>query len=177
MARLTDVAELALSCGGETQAETLAREALYYLSDAACATRSKALRVLGAALIAQGQTEAGSATLEQAISMAVDARAPAIEASALCQYGLLALNHGDPVSAEGRFRRAIELLAPSPHLLAIAHHHLALALVHHDRREAEHHAQKALALRSDQDSHLAEADRVLLARLRTTTTCGGERTT
>jgi hypothetical protein len=38
--------------------------------------------------------------------------------------------------------------------------------MHLDRSEAEHHARTALALRADPESHLAEADRILLSRLR-----------
>ena len=40
----------------------------------------------------------------------------------------------------------------------VAHPHLALASVDHDRREAEHQPQKALALRPDRNSRFAEAD-------------------
>jgi hypothetical protein len=123
-ALLTEVAGLALSCGGADDAATIAREALYYLPETASATRSKALRELGAALIGQGQTAAGLVLLDQAIAMAATARAPAIGASALCQSGLCALNHGDYASAERRFRGAIALLSPMvrhPHL-ALAHH-------------------------------------------------------
>ncbi|TMQ28297.1 MAG: hypothetical protein E6J90_00675 [Deltaproteobacteria bacterium] len=165
---LTEVAEIALSCGGDDRAAMLAHEALFYLGEAPGATASKALRVLGAAHMAQGRAETAMKLLDRAIAMAAEAKAPAIEASALCQNGLISLNHGDYVKAERRFRRAIDLLAPSPELLAVAHHHLALALMFQGSREAEHHAQAALALRRDPDSHLAEADRILLARLRQT---------
>ncbi|TMQ03563.1 MAG: hypothetical protein E6J90_22335 [Deltaproteobacteria bacterium] len=165
-ALLTEIAEVALSCGGDDRAAMLVHEALFYLHEEPSATTSKALRVLGATHIAQGRTETAIKLLDRAIAMAAEAQAPAIEASALCQNGLLSLNHGDYVSAEQRFRRAIDLLAPSPDLLAVAHHHLAIALMFLGSREAEHHAQTALALRGDPDSHLAEADRMLLARLR-----------
>lgn len=168
-ALLTEIAEVALSCGGEDRAAVLAHEALYYLQETPGATTSKALRVLGAAQMAQGRTETAQELLDRASAMAAEAKAPAIEASALCQNGLISLNHGDYVNAELRFRRAVELLAPNPDLLAVAHHHLALALMFQGSREAEHHAQTALALRGDRDSHLAEADRILLARLRPTT--------
>jgi len=72
--------------------------------------------------------------------------------------------------AERRFRRAIELLLPPirrPHLLALAHHSLAVALMHQGRLEsAEYHARTALVLRPDPESHLAAEDRILLAKLR-----------
>lgn len=165
---LTEVAEIALSCGGDDRAAMLAHEALFYLGEAHGATASKALRVLGTAHMAQGRAETAMKLLDRAIAMAAEAKAPALEASALCQSGLISLNHGDYVKAERWFRRAIDLLAPSPQLLAVAHHHLALALMFQGSREAEHHAQTALTLRGDPDSHLAEADRILLARLRQT---------
>jgi hypothetical protein len=38
--------------------------------------------------------------------------------------------------------------------------------MHQRRPEAEHHAQTALALRPDPESHLANEDRLLLAKLR-----------
>src|SRR5262249_20273104 len=52
---LTEIAGLALSCGGADQAAMLARDALYCLR-VPSSTRSKALRELGAALLAQGHT-------------------------------------------------------------------------------------------------------------------------
>ena len=168
-ALLTEVAGLALSCGGAEQAETLAREALYYLPEVPSRTRSKALRELGAALMGRGLTEIGLATLDQAIVMAAAAHDAATGASALCQSGMFALNHGDDASAERRFREAIGLLSPPirrPQLLALAHHSLAIALMHQGKGDAEHHAQTALALRPDPHSHLAEQDRLLLSTLR-----------
>lgn len=163
---LTDVAALALSCGGADQAAMLAREALYYSSEVPSSTRSKALRELGAAMLAQGHTVAGLNLLDQAIEMAVTAQSPAIGATALCQSGLFALNHGDYPDAERRFRSAIVLLSPPPrrvHVLALAHHHLGIALLFQNKRnEAAYHARAALALRSDPDSYLAEQDRTLL---------------
>jgi tetratricopeptide (TPR) repeat protein len=167
-ALLTEVAELALSCGGDDRAAMLAHEALFYLGEIPGVATSKSFRVLGAAHMAQGRIEAAMKMLDRAIAMAALVNAPAIEASALCQNGLIALNHGDYVNAERRFRRAIDLLAPSPQLLAVTHHHLALALMFQGSREAEHHARTALALRGDPKSHLAEADRILLAKLRAT---------
>jgi tetratricopeptide (TPR) repeat protein len=166
---MTEIAGLALSCGGAEQAATLAREALYYLPEALSATRSKALRELGAALMGQGETAAGLTHLDQAIAMAAAVKDPAIGASALCQSGLYALNHGDYRDAERRFRGAIALLAPRtrrPQLLALAHHSLAVALMHQGSGEAEYHATIALTLRPDPNSHLAEEDRILLSRLR-----------
>jgi ATP/maltotriose-dependent transcriptional regulator MalT len=168
-ALLTEVAGLALSCGGADQAATLAREALGALPPTPSATRSQALRELGAALLSQGQTAAGLASLDRAIEIAAAARATAIGASALCQRGLYALNHGDYPGAERRFRGAIDLLSPATGrrpLLAHAHHSLAVAPMQQDHSDAEHHARVALALRGDPDSHLAEEDRLLLARLR-----------
>ena len=166
--QLTEIAGLALSCGGAEHAAALAREALYYLPQVPSTPRSQALRELGAALLGQGQTVAGLAFLDQAIAMAAAAKAPGIGASALCQSGLHALNHGDYPSAERRFRAAIDLLAPTAgrrHLLALAHHSLAIALMSQGHDGAAHHARTALALRPDPESHLAEQDRQLLARL------------
>jgi ATP/maltotriose-dependent transcriptional regulator MalT len=165
---VTQLAALALSCGGAVEAATLAREALYYLPETPTATRCQALRELGTALICQEQTSAGLAILDQAFTMAAQAKAPDIGASALCHSGLCALNHGDYAGAERRFRRAIAMLSPTRrrHLLALAHHSLAVALMHQRSPEAEDHARTALALRPDPDSHLAEEDRLLLAKLR-----------
>jgi tetratricopeptide (TPR) repeat protein len=168
-ALLTEIAALALSCGGAVEAETLAREALLYLPESSSATRSHVLRELGTALLCQGQSAAGLVLLDQAFAMAMKAEAPDIGASALYHSGLCALSHGDYPGAERRFRRAIELLSPPiqrPHLLAQAHQSLAVALMHQWRPEAEHHAQTALALRPDPESHLANEDRLLLAKLR-----------
>src|SRR5882672_4659533 len=147
----------------------LAREALYYLPETPSATRSQALRELGTALICQDQTPAGLAFLDQAFAMAVQAQAPDVGASALCHSGLCALNHGDYPGAERRFRSAVELLSPPirrPHLLALAHHNLAVALMRMGQPDAEYHARTALALRADPTSHLADEDRILLARIR-----------
>lgn len=166
---LTQIAALALSCGGAVEAAALAREALLHLPESASATRSQALRMLGTALICQEQTTAGLVILDQAFAVAAEAEAPDIGASAMCHSGLCALNHGDYHGAELRFRRAIELLAPPirlPHLVALAHHNLAVALMHQGRPGAEYHARTALALRPDPESHLAEQDRILLAKLR-----------
>ena len=165
---VTQLAALALSCGDAVRAATLAREALYYLPETPSATRCQALRELGTALICQGQTAAGLALLDQAFEMAAQAKVPDIGASALCHSGLCALNHGDYRGAERRFRDAIELLANGRrrHLLALAHHSLAVALLHQGQPAAEHHARTALALRADPDSHLAEQDRMLLTKLR-----------
>jgi tetratricopeptide (TPR) repeat protein len=169
-ALLTEVAALALSAGGAEQAAALAREALAYLRPVPSATRSQALRELGAALLSQGQTAAGLTFLDQAIEIASAARASTIGASALCQRGQYALNRGHYPDAERRFRGAIDLLSPATgwrHLLALAHHSLAIALMHQDRADAaEEHARVALALRADPDSHFAEQDRLLLAQLR-----------
>jgi tetratricopeptide (TPR) repeat protein len=166
---LTQLAALALSCGGAVEAATLAREALYYLPETPSATRCQALRELGTALICQEQTSAGLALLDQAFTMAAQVKAPDVGASALCHSGLCSLNHGDYAGAERRFRHAIALLSNAvrrPHLLALAHHSLAVALMRQGSPEAEHHARTALALRPDPDSHLAEEDRLLLAKLR-----------
>ncbi len=166
---LTQIAALALSCGGAVEAASLASEALFYLPKSASATRGQALRELGTALICQEQTAAGLAFLDQAFAVAAEAEAPDIGASALCHSGLCALNHGDYPAAARRFRRAIELLSPPvrrPHLVALAHHNLAVALMHQGERDAaEYHVRTALALRPDPESHLAEEDRILLAKL------------
>jgi len=165
---VTQLAALVLSCGDAERAATLAREALYYLPETPSATRCQALRELGTAVICQGQTTVGLAFLDQAFAMAAQAKVPDVGASALCHSGLCALNHGDYRGAERRFRDAIELLANGRrrHLLALAHHSLAVALLHQGQPAAEHHARTALALRTDPDSHLAEEDRTLLAKLR-----------
>jgi len=169
-ALLTEIAGLALSCGGAEHATRLTREALDYLPEMPpSATRGRALRELGTALIGRGHIAAGLAHLDQAIAVAVEVQDPGLGASALAQSGLCALNHGDFPNAEWRFRAAIGLLSPPawrPHLLAQAHHSLAVALMHQGSDEAEHHAVTALALRLDPQSHLAEEDRILLSMLR-----------
>lgn len=165
---LTHLAALALSCGGSVQAATLATEALHRLPHTPSATRSRALRELGAALLGQGQTETGLALLDEAIAVAAAAQDVTSGATALCQSGMYALNHEDFANAETRFRRAIELLRPARRgdLLAQAHHNLAVALMELGSDEAEHHAATALALRPDKSSPLAEEDRILLGRMR-----------
>ncbi len=166
---VTQLAALALSCGDAVRAATLAREALFYLPETPSPTRCQALRELGTALLSQGQIVAGQAFLDQASTMAAQANAPDIGASALYHSGLCALNHGDYPAAERRFRGAIALLSATGqrrHLLALAHHSLAVALLHQGHPDAEAQAQIALALRPDPDSHLAEQDRLLLAKLR-----------
>ena len=169
-ALLTEIAALALSCGGAVHATRLTREALDYLPEMPpSAIRGRALRELGTALIGRGYIAAGLAHLDQAIAVAALVQDSGLGASALAQSGLCALNHGDFENAEWRFRAAIALLAPSPwrpHLLAQAHHSLAVTLMHQGSDEAEHHAVTALALRSDPQSHLAEEDRILLSMLR-----------
>lgn len=166
-ALLVDIADLALSCGGADHASTLAREAIYYLRPSPSATRGQALRVQGTALMTQGQIVAGLRLMDEAIAVAARAAAPSVGASALCQSGLCVLNHGDYAGAERRFRRAIELLTSThrQQLRALAHHSLAVALMHQGKDEAEHHARAALALRTDPTSHVAEEDRLLLQRL------------
>ena len=67
-----------------------------------------------------------------------------------------------------RLRRALDPLSPSPHLPAVTHHTLALALMEQASDKAEHHAGTALALRVDPHSHVAEADRLRLSRVRDT---------
>jgi tetratricopeptide (TPR) repeat protein len=167
-ALLTKVAGLALSYGGAEQATTLAREALNSLPETPSATRGKALRALGTGMIAQGQATYGLALLDEAIAVAAAIQDPSLGASALCQSGMYALNHGDFAGAARRFRDAIALLARArrPNLLASAHHLLATALMQLGGAEAEEHAATALALRPDPDSHLAEEDRILLTQLR-----------
>jgi hypothetical protein len=81
---------------------------------------------------------------------------------------LHALHHGDYPSAERGFRDALDLLSSSerrPNLRALVHHHLAIALMHQGKEGAEHHASISLALRSDAHGPLADADRLLLAKL------------
>jgi ATP/maltotriose-dependent transcriptional regulator MalT len=166
---LTRIAALALSCGGAVEAATLAGEALLYLPETATAARSQALRELGTALLCQEQTAAGLVYLDQAFNVAAEAEVPDIGPSALCHSGLCALNHGDYPAAERRFRRAIELLLPPirrPHLLALAHHSLAVAMMHQGQLDAaEHHARTALALRPDPQSQQAEECWILIAKL------------
>jgi tetratricopeptide (TPR) repeat protein len=166
---LIDVAGLALSCGDAKQAASLAHEALERLPERPSATRSQALRSYGAALLGLGQPAAGLALLDRAIDMAADVHSPEISASALCHRGLYALQRGDLGDAERRFRAAITTLSPPvdrPDLLALAHHNLAVVLMHQGREEAAYHAKVALALRPDPSSDLADHDRLLLTMLR-----------
>jgi tetratricopeptide (TPR) repeat protein len=166
---VTRLAALALSCGDAVRGATLAREALYYLPETPSATRCQALRELGTALICQGQTTPGLALLDQAFVMSTQAKVPDIGASALAHSGLSALNHGDYAGAERRFRRVIDLLSTAGaqrNLLALAHHNLAVALRHQGHPDAARHAEAALAIRTDHDSHLADEDRILLTKLR-----------
>ena len=168
-ALLIDIAELALSCGGAEQAAMLAREALYDLPEKARAMQSKALCELSAALMDLGETAAGVSVLDEAIAMAAAITDPAIGASALCESGRNALHHGDYPGAERRFRGAVALLSRAdrrPHLRALVHHRLAIALMHQGKEDAEHHAWIALALRPDPQGSPAEADRNLLSKLR-----------
>ena len=166
---LTQIAALALSCGDAERAATYASQALLYMPEPPSATRCRALRELGTAFVSQGRTTAGLALLEEAHAMAAQVKVPDVGASALCHSGLCALNHGDYPGAERRFRGAIELLSVDDrrrHLLAFAHHNLAVALMQQSHPDAERHAEAALTLRPGPDSHLAEQDRLLLAKLR-----------
>ena len=165
---LTDVAGLALSCGGADQARLLAHEALDCLPVKPSPTRGRALRELGVALLGQGQTMEGLRMLDHAAHTAAMVGDSSVGASALYTAAVCSLNHGDHAAAEGRLRAAIKLLAPAgcARLLAQAHHHLAVVLHHRRSDDAEYHAGAALALRSDAAGHLAEQDRLLLARVR-----------
>lgn len=166
---LTQMAALALSCGDADRAATYAREALLVMPETPSTTRCQALRELGTALIGQGQSAAGLALLKEASTMATQANAPDIGATALCHNGLYELNHGDFQGAERRFREAIELLSADGrrrHQLAFAHHNLAVALMQQGHPDAEYHAETALTLRPDPETHFAEQDRLLLAKLR-----------
>ncbi len=168
-ALLTEIAALSMTCGGAVEAEALTREALRYVPELPSAMRGQLLRELGAALLCQGKTEAAMEFFDQAFTMAMNAGAPDIGASALYHSGLCALLRGDYPAAERQLRHAIDLLPrPSrrPHLLAQAHSSLAVALMHQGLPDAEHHAQTALALRSDPNSQQAVEDRRLLAKLR-----------
>lgn len=164
---LIQTAGLAMSCGGGDETAALAQEALQHLPASPSKIRSEALRQLGTALLCTGDAVAGLAALDDAIAVAAATHAPGAEASALCQSGMYSLNHGDYLDAASRFRRAIKLLSPTSrrHLLAQAHHHLAIALMYDDSDAAEIHAWAALSLRTDQRSHWAEQDRKLLSRL------------
>jgi tetratricopeptide (TPR) repeat protein len=128
---LTQVAGLALSCGGAVEAAALAREVLRDLPETASKMRARTLRKLGCALLCLGDTAGGLSTLDAAVDVAVAARDPGGEATALCLSGLHAFNHADYAHAERRFRRAIQLLSPSSprHLLAQAYRKLAIALM------------------------------------------------
>ena len=66
-ALLTEIAVIALSNGGEQRAAMFAHEALFHLRDEPGETTSKALRVLGAAQLAQGRTESAKKLFDQAI--------------------------------------------------------------------------------------------------------------
>jgi tetratricopeptide (TPR) repeat protein len=152
---------------GAEQAAVHARGALSWVGEELSATRCRALRAVAAAIMSLGQTEAGLALLQTAITTAAMLRDPIEEASALADLGFHALRRGHAARAEVRFRAALELLssADPPYLRATLHHDLALAL-HAQRKEAdeaEHHATIALSLRWDPGSQIAREDRALIA--------------
>lgn len=169
-ALLVDIAELALSCESAEHAERLAREALDRLPTRASALRAKALRELGTALIARGDSRGGVRTLDSAIEMADLVQDAFIAATALCQSGIHVLHCGEYTKAVERLWRAIHLLRIQPdhrNLLATTHYTLAFAQMQlRALIEAEDHALRALELRHDPSGPQAEGDRVLLAKIR-----------
>jgi tetratricopeptide (TPR) repeat protein len=168
-ALLTGLASIALHCGSSPQAETLAREALYYLPGTPSATRAQALRELGTALLGRGRGESGLLTLDQAVATAAMVPDALVAATALCRSGHHLLERGDFPNAEERYRRAVELLTMSSdhtNVLGSAHHSLAVALLCQSKPDAEEHARAALALRSDPHGELANEDRELLTKIR-----------
>jgi tetratricopeptide (TPR) repeat protein len=152
---------------GPAQAAHHARAALSWIGDELSPTRCRALRALAAAILPLGETEAGLALLQTAITNAAMLRDPIEEASALADLGFHALRRGHSARAEARFRAALELLsaADPAYLRAMLHHDLALALhlQGKDADEAEYHATTALRLRWDQGSQIAREDRALIA--------------
>ena len=169
---LIELAAIALSLGSMEAAEHAvghARAALSWIGDKPCAARCRALRSLATATLAKGETEAGLALLESAITTAALIRDPIEEASALQQIGCHAVSGQHFARAEDRFRQAMDVLsnAGSPHLRATLHHDLAAVLHAQGKNdeEAEDHAIAALDLQGDRDSPVAQADRALLSRI------------
>lgn len=167
---LLELAAIARSFAGAEGAEQAAqhaRAALSWVGDQPSRARCRALRAVAAATFALGQTEAGLALLETAITTAAVLRDPIEEASAVAEIGFHALRRGHIARAEARFRAALALLSTDgpAYLRATLHHDLALAL-HTQRKnaeEAERHATAALGLRWDRGSQLAGEDRALIA--------------
>jgi hypothetical protein len=166
---LLELAAIARSFAGAEGAEQgaqHARAALSWAGDQPSRARCRALRAVAAAVLSLGQTEAGLALLETAITTAAVLRDPIEEASALAEIGFHALRRGHVARAEARFRTALALLSPDgpAYLRAKLHHDLALALhtQRKDSEEAERHATTALGLRWDGASQLAREDRALI---------------
>jgi tetratricopeptide (TPR) repeat protein len=167
---LLELAAIARSFSGAEGAEQAAqhaRAALSWVGDQPSRARCRALRAVAASILPLGQTEAGLALLETAITTAAVLRDPIEEASALAEIGFHALRRGHVARAEARFRTALELLPPEgpSYLRATLHHDLALALhtQRKDAEEAERHATAALGLRWDRGSQLASQDLALIA--------------
>jgi tetratricopeptide (TPR) repeat protein len=169
---LLELAAIALSFEGADGAEQAAKHAsaaVLWVGDRPSRARCRALRALATATFRAGESEAGLAHMEAALTAAMVIQDPIEEASALADLGFHALRRGHAARAEVRFRSAIALLSAdgSAYLLAALHHSLADALYQQDKQDgAEHHAQAALSLRWDPESSLAARDRVLLARIR-----------
>lgn len=154
---------------GIEQAAKHARAAVIWVGDKPSRARCRALRALATATLRAGDSEAGIAQLEAAITTAMVIQDRIEEASALAELGFHALRSGRLSRAEVSFRSAIALLSAdgSACLLATLHHSLADALYQQDKQDgAEHHAHAALSLRWDQEASLAARDRLLLARIR-----------
>jgi len=173
---LLELSAIALSfegAEGAEQAAKHARNAVLWVGDNPSCMRCRALRALARARLRAGELEAGLAHLEAAIATAMVIKDPIEEASALAEIAFHALRSGHAPRAEVRFRSAIALLSAdgSPYLLATLHHNLAEALHQQNKDEAaEHHAQAALSLRWNAESHLAALDRAVLARIRASRT-------
>lgn len=165
---LTELAALALQCDGPELADPLARAALTYLADRPSATRSRALRHLGAALVRLGRIDEGVNVLDLAIAAGVQSELPVVAANPLYQRGQHALDHGDFMGAESRFRSALALLEKGTgrrNLTRKVHRGLAITLRRLGQPEAEHHAREAVALHKDPNCEQAALDRQLLAEL------------
>jgi hypothetical protein len=170
---LMELSAIALSVGSLEAVEHAAgysRTALAWVGNKPSTEQCRALRSLATAIMAKGEIEQGLALVEAAITMAIRISDPLEEARGLHQVGSHAFLCRHFALAEIRFRQAIIALpgAGSPRLRATLHHDLAAVLHAQSKNdeEAECHASTALELRWDKESHLAHADRALLAQIR-----------
>ena len=170
---LIELADITLTLGSMEAMEHAAghaRAALAWVGPHPSAARCRALRSLAITSILKGETEAGLALLESAVTTAELIGDPIEEASALRQIGCHAVRGQHFVRAEASFRRAMDVLsdAGSPDLRATLHCDLAVVLhaQFKNDEEAETHAIAALDLRADKDSPVAQDDRELIALIR-----------